>query len=434
MPLPPLEYLIVALMTFGVGVIFIFHDAKNRASRVLAACLFAIGLRLLFAGHDLAQAQGNTNWMLTALAETLEAIAIFLGVEWGRQIGTNMPDGWRATSAKWLFRSSQLLIFVFWGLAMGYLMIFPDAATSDPNGIVRVRGVEFAVFAPILGASILLAGIGISILRFGGIDRAEIIRLRSLSVAGPFLLMALIFGNWIVPVTLTIGLLVFLSGSVGYLVVQGRRGDFMKQFLSPEVAKLAQQEGVEQALAPQRRVISVVVCDLRGFTNYARQHDTDDVLAMLQQFYGVVGQVTKRHGGTIKDHAGDGVLILVGAPARFEDHAARAIKLAEELQRELAVLLSNSQPRLGLGVGVATGNVTVGAIRAARRREYVAVGNPVNLAARLCDRANNGEVLFDTRTLDEAGSQAQIETLERPPEPLKGFPEPIPVRALQVIS
>lgn len=430
MPLPPIEYLIVGLMTAGVGGIFLWHDGSNRASRALSLCLIMIGLRLFAAGHDLEDGQYRGQWLVAALSDSLEALAIFFGVEWGRRIGLNCPPGLRASSARTLFRVSQLLIFIYWGLSLGYLAIFPEQAATDLAGTVRVRGAEFAVFAPILGTSILLSGIGISLLRFSGIDRAEIIRLNALSIAGPFLLLALIFGGWIVPVTLSLGLLVFLSGSVAYLIVQSRRGEFMRQFLSPEVARLAQHKGVEQALAPQRRVLSVVVCDLRGFTQYARQRDTDAVFSLLERFYAIVGEVTQRHGGTIKDHAGDGVLILVGAPARFDDHAQRALALACELQREAADWLSASTPPLGLGVGVATGHVTVGAIRAARRREYVAVGNPVNLASRLCDRARHGEVLSDTRTLEAIAAPERPQSQQREPEPLKGFAEPIPVQAL----
>lgn len=419
-------------MTAGTGLIFLWHDGKSAASRSLSYCLIAIGLRLFLSGNDAEDGSYNGLWFVSALSISLEALSILFGVEWGRRIGQKAATGKLGLTTEGLFRSSQILVLVYWGLNLGYLILFPEKAATDDSGFVRVRGVEFAVFAPIIGTSILLAGIAISALRLGKIDYAEVVRLRSLSIAGPFLLAALIFGGDIVPITLSLGLLVFLSGSVSYLTIQGRRGEFMKQFLSPEVAKLVQQEGVDKALQQQRRLISVVVCDLRGFTNYARQHDSGEVVKMLEEFYRIVGLVAARQGGTVKDHAGDGVLILVGAPIALEDHAKRALELAQQLQIESRALVASTQPQLGLGVGVATGNVTIGAIRAAGRLEYVAVGNPVNLAARLCDRADPGEVLCDTRSLDELADGSLFQVEERKPEPLKGFPEPIPVRAVLV--
>lgn len=93
-------------------------------------------------------------------------------------------------------------------------------------------------------------------------------------------------------------------------------------------------------------------------------------------------------------------------------------------------MLAQAAPGVGLGIGVATGTTTVGAIRGAGRLEYVAVGNAVNLAARLCMRAEDGEILTDRRTSEELRGEAAVRISQRAPEGLKGFPEPIPVCAL----
>lgn len=430
-PPPELAYLILGLMTLGTGLIFLWHDGKSAPSRSLSYCLMAIGFRLFLSGNDAEEGHYSGLWFVSALCMILEMVAFFTALEWGRRIGKQAAAGRLVIASSALFRAAQVLVLISLGLNLGYLMIFPELAATDSSGLVSLRGVEFAVFAPILGTSVLLAGIAIATLSVSKIDYAEIVRLRALSIAGPCLIGAMIFGGDLVAITISLGLLVFLSGSVRYLIIQGQRGQFMKQFLSPEVAKLVQQEGVDSALQQQRRLLSVVVCDLRGFTRYASQHDSAEVVKMLEQFYRVVGQVAARYGGTVKDHAGDGVLILVGAPIALPDHAQRGLELAQQLQQEMRSLLETAEPALGLGVGVATGNVTIGAIRAARRLEYVAVGNPVNLAARLCDRAEPGEVLCDTRSLDELGDGTHFQVEERPPQPLKGFAEPIPVRALR---
>jgi class 3 adenylate cyclase len=417
-------------MTAGTGAIFFWHDRDSPATRALSVCLLAIGVRLLFAGADTPTSVDAWDWLLKAVTLTLESTAIFAGIEWGRRIGqTAKPRPPMAVTG--LFRASQILITVYWGLTLGYLAIAPEMSIADSSGIVRARGIEFAIFAPILGTSMLLATIAITTLRFSSrIDPAEIIRLRALTIAGPLLLMALIFSGGIIHVTLTLGLLVFLSGSVSYLLVQTKRGEFMRQFLSPEVAKVVQQDGLKQTLKRERRVLSVVICDLRGFTNYARQHDSDDVVTLLEKFYRVVGEAAAKHGGTVKDHAGDGVLILVGAPLAVEDHAHRAVLIGQEMQRKIGEVINGAEPALGLGVGIATGNLTIGAIRGAGRLEYVAVGSAVNLASRLCDRAGHGEILSDTRTVESIDIELGVSSESRPPEQLKGFAEPIEVCAI----
>lgn len=419
---------IVCLMTAGVALIFYVTDGKSRTTRALSLCLFAIAAALLLGSSEYLGLIGHSA-LIAASRTTLESVSILAGVEWGRRIGQTATGRWRTTSNV-LFRVSQGLVLIYWMLFLGYILLFPEKAGQSVAGVVRVRAVEFAVFAPVLGSAILLATISISMLLLIRIDRAEQARLRALFWAGPFLLLGLILGERLVPLTLSLGLLIFIAGSVRYLMIQGQRGAFMRQFLSPEVARIVQAEGLEQVLKRERRPLSVVFCDLRGFTAYARVRDSDAVTTLLEQFYDIVGAAAAAHGGVVKDHAGDGVLILVGAPLAVPDHAARAVKLALDLHVRVRPLLDATGAGLGLGVGVATGNTTVGAIRGAGRLEYVAVGNAVNLAARLCARAADGEVLSDQRTCDEMG-KLKIEVVQHAPEPLKGFAEPIPVCGLR---
>ena len=121
--------------------------------------------------------------------------------------------------------------------------------------------------------------------------------------------------------------------------------------------------------------------------------------------------------GTIKDLAGDGALILLGAPVPFPDQAARALGLARGLQARARATVRGYSKRLGLGVGVATGEVAVGIVGQGARYEYVAVGPTVNLAARLCDEAADGEIRADADTLTAAGEALPARSELRP---LKG--------------
>ncbi len=421
-------FLPVGLMTAGCGLIFLRLDRANATSRPLAYSLLALGVRLLLTGYD-GNFRTQSGIAVGMAAQFLEAVGIFFGIEWGKRVSCS------GTGAHWsirtLFIASQVLVLVFMGLQMGYLLVAPELAMSDREGTIQVSGLEWAIFAPVLGTALLLAGIAIVVALVTRVDRAERIRLRALLIAAPFLLIALIMEDRYVPVLMTIGLLIYLAGSIRFLVVQSQRGEFMSRFLSPEVAELVRVQGIQTTLSRERRVLSVVFCDLRGFTRFARTQNSDLVMNVLEKYYRVVGDIAAQYGGTIKDHAGDGVLILVGAPIPQPDHASRAARLALDLAEQGSALLQEEAPELGIGVGIATGNTTVGTLKGAGRLEYVAVGNPVNLAARLSDRAAAGEVLADIRTADALHEEMSIHQEMREPEPLKGFPEPIPVCALQ---
>jgi class 3 adenylate cyclase len=154
------------------------------------------------------------------------------------------------------------------------------------------------------------------------------------------------------------------------------------------------------------------------------------VIQVLRDYYDAVGEVVAEFGGTIKDYAGDGILILVGAPIPMADHAVVALRIAARVRaaaRGVTERWSSDKHRLGIGIGVASGFVTVGVIGSASRLEYTAVGAAVNLASRLCEQALDGEILIDARTR-ELGGELSIEM--RAPLAVKGFAELVPLFAL----
>jgi class 3 adenylate cyclase len=216
---------------------------------------------------------------------------------------------------------------------------------------------------------------------------------------------------------------------VQYHVTQGRRAQFMSKFLSPQVAEMVGRRGLKSATDEQTLELSVVCCDLRGFTAFTAATSSQRVIRILREYYDAVGEAAAECGGTIKDQAGDGVLILVGAPIPFPDHTQRALRLAKRIREkglEITARWSDAELHLGVGVGVASGFVTVGVIGAASRLEYTAVGPAVNLASRLCAEAAHGEVLIDPRTIELLGEDARRPELQ-PGEALqlKGFVQPV---------
>lgn len=418
---------VAALFAYGLGGIFLWTDWHSRPSRALALCLIVIGLRLSLVPVEYGLGR-NSFWIYQIGSRSLETVAILAGIEWARRVAADAGKTLRRTVGV-LFRVSQGIALLYGLLVIGYVLLAPQSAASEGKGLIRMHGIGWALI-PVLATAILLSTIALIIVRFTRKDPAESVRLYALMVAAPFLLANLMVSREWVPLVISFGLLIFLSGSVRYLIIQGQRGQSMRQFISPEIARLLSMQGMEQAMRRERRDISIVICDLRGFTAYAREHDSDNVVGLLERYYRVVGQVSLRHRGTVKDHAGDGVLILVGAPLPDRRHAVHAVRLAQELSLRIGEFLKEAGVQLGIGIGVATGETTIGALRGAGRLEYAAVGTAVNLAARLCQRAADGEVLLDQNTGDALADDKRFSITPRAPESMKGFAEGIAVYAL----
>ena len=214
-------------------------------------------------------------------------------------------------------------------------------------------------------------------------------------------------------------LLGLLAGLLLYLGVQRRRAKLMTRFVAPQVVQLVRERGLRYASKSRTREISAVYCDLRGYTSACELNCSRKLIKMLSEYYAAVGAAAQAHGGTVKDHAGDGVLILVGAPRSVDNHAARALQIAKSVRAsgiDLSSRWATTGSLLGVGVGVASGRVAVGVIGAADRLEYTAVGPAINLAARLCARSAHGEILMDqcTKELLDAETQQREVRLAQP--------------------
>jgi len=230
--------------------------------------------------------------------------------------------------------------------------------------------------------------------------------------------------------TLAVTFATVLYGQFRYAVAQGERGVFLSRFLSPHVAEQVRTTGLTAVMEPGELDLTVVACDLRGFTAYAEGVPSQAVIDLLGEYYQAVGEAVAEVDGTIKDYAGDGILVLVGAPLPRPDHAEAGLALARRIHQVTAPVIarwSTGPHPLGIGVGAASGRVTVGAIGSSARLEYTAVGSAVNLAARLCSVAASGETLVDERVAAAGGTDAMI---RRDPLALKGFGSQVAVFAL----
>ena len=423
--------IIVSLLALGMALSFIVADRSSPTSRTLAAFLACIGVSIaanVLVGIPLRAQHGVTVW--DGLFALPEVLAFVLAYEWLLRVRRTIPSGnLRTSGADNLLRIAQGLA-IFYGLVS---LSFPRLRVEhflnllrDPNASMHL---SFYLFAVPLGFSLVLATASGLLMLNRRPDRAESLRGVAFLIGAPFMASGLVLPLHVAPVSTAIGLLIFLVGAVQYHVTQGRRAQFMARFLSPQVAKLVSERGLKSATEEQTLEISVVCCDLRGFTAFSAGTSSKKVIQILREYYDAVGEAAAAFGGTIKDQAGDGVLILVGAPIAFEDHAHRAFELAKRIKLDgIAVTKrwSDSELQLGVGVGVASGYVTVGVIGAASRLEYTAVGPAVNLACRLCAEAAHGEILVDARTIGLLSNE--VRTVELKPGQtlqLKGFPLPV---------
>jgi class 3 adenylate cyclase len=216
---------------------------------------------------------------------------------------------------------------------------------------------------------------------------------------------------------------------------RSQRIDRLKRFLAPQVAELVDRSGDEHVLDGRRVEVVVVFCDLRGFTAFSARADTDTVIMVLRRYYDMLDGIVNAHEATLINFFGDGAMVLLNAPVSVADPAVRAVAMAGAMQKGVQELLAGwraLESRLGFGIGIAMGPATVGRIGSEGRLDYTAVGNVVNLASRLCDSAEDNQILVDRIAAQAIGAQVPLVALDA--RDLKGFDQPVPVFAVGASS
>jgi adenylate cyclase len=212
----------------------------------------------------------------------------------------------------------------------------------------------------------------------------------------------------------------------------------LKRFLSPQVAELVLSAGDERVLDSHRRDITVLFCDLRGFTAFAETAEPEEVMGMLKEYHACLGALIHKFEGTLDRFAGDGVMVLFNDPLPCPDPSARAVRMAVDMRSGVADLARRWRKlghELGFGIGIAHGYATLGRVGFEGRLDYSAIGSVVNLAARLCGEARNGQILVDGKVYAAIEELAEIEPLGE--LVLKGFQRVVHafnVKALRGIS
>lgn len=222
-----------------------------------------------------------------------------------------------------------------------------------------------------------------------------------------------------------------LEGRVAEQVAEIERTSRLRRFLPPQVADLIVSAGGEGLLESHRGEVTVVFCDLRGFTPFAERAGPEEVMGVLREYHAALGPLVHRFEGTLERFLGDGLVVLFNDPVPCPDPAARAVAMAVAMRdtaRELAATWRRRGFELGFGVGIAQGQATMGRIGFEGRYDYAAIGSVANLAARLCARAPDGQILVSQVVGEAVGNSVRLEALG--PLALKGFDTAVPVYAV----
>ena len=168
-------------------------------------------------------------------------------------------------------------------------------------------------------------------------------------------------------------------------------------------------KGDMEVLKSHRRDIVAVMCDLRGFTSFAETGEPEDVIALLHDYHSTVVPLVFSHEGTLERFMGDGILVIFNDPLPCENAAGRAVRMAFEMRKAVADLSRAWRLRgqvIGFGVGIAQGFATIGKIGFEGRVEYSTIGTVINLAARLCNEAADGQIVVSQRIANGVDSVA----------------------------
>jgi adenylate cyclase len=186
--------------------------------------------------------------------------------------------------------------------------------------------------------------------------------------------------------------------------------------------RLSDHQGVR--LGGERRLVTMVFCDIRGYTAFAERHDPEVVVEVLNLYFQHLADLVAGHGGDIDKYVGDQIVAVF----QGEDMVANAVRCALAMQRKM-IELGSQHPDwdLAIGIGINTGEVILGAMGSRERMDYTVLGDHVNLAARLCAQAGPGQTLLSDSSYREIAGSSEFAIAALVPIVVKGKREPVPV-------
>jgi adenylate cyclase len=210
---------------------------------------------------------------------------------------------------------------------------------------------------------------------------------------------------------------------------EDRKLSTLERYLpSVVVEHLFHQQGSAE-LGGKHALISVLFADIRGFASLAEHTEPVDVVRLLNNYFTAMSEIVFEYGGTLGEYIGDEIMAYFGAPIERKDHArctiAVALKMMEKIKSFWTKRKRTEEPALNIGIGIATGPAVAGNIGSAKQMKYTVIGNTVNIASRLCARAEGGQILISRETKERIGELAEAHFLEH--AFLKGISMPVEV-------
>ena len=193
-----------------------------------------------------------------------------------------------------------------------------------------------------------------------------------------------------------------LEEKVNEQLLELKRHDQLRRYLSPNLVETILANDGALGTEPQRKLLTIVFTDIRGFSGLTDSLEPEELFQLLSHYLSVMIEIVHQYDGTLNKIIGDGLLVFFGDPVPMEDHAERAVKMAVQMQQTVNRLKqewNSYDHELGVGIGINTGYVTVGNVGSDTHRDYTIIGNQVNVASRLENLANPGEILISKRTL-----------------------------------
>jgi adenylate cyclase len=213
------------------------------------------------------------------------------------------------------------------------------------------------------------------------------------------------------------------------------RSNFERYFAPNIAAEIAQQDSAVP-LGGERRPITILFSDIRGFTAMAESMGPDAIAQLLTEYFSEMVEIIFEHGGTLDKFVGDAIMALWGAPIAHTDDPDRALRAAVAMQRGVARLNQRwtraGRPEIGVGIGINYGEVFAGNIGSHRRLEYTVIGDAVNVAHRLCSEAGPGEILVSEAFCQMVKDHADYEYL--PAMALRGRTRSVQVFRVRGVS
>jgi adenylate cyclase len=303
---------------------------------------------------------------------------------------------------------------------------------------IPLAGIVVVAATELLGADLSGNRLALTIVVLGALALSvglAIVRIAGRSVAGPVedvrsAIARVELGDLDAHVRITDGSEVGLLAAGFNRMVAGLRErerlrEAFGRFVDPSLTERVLAEGTD--LAGEEVELSVMFVDVRGFTTFAETAEAHEVVARLNELYGLVVPIILRHEGHASKFIGDGLLAVFGAPERLPDHARRAVSAALEIARSVRERYGEE---LRVGVGVNSGRVVAGTIGGGGRLDFTVIGDPVNTAARVeaATRQTDDDVLITEATRALVGGECG-EWEDRPPIPLKGKSAPVALYA-----